>query len=99
VLLYLYQQGATATLQWVRRSRAGWPWTDGVDAPVGEEAERYRVTLIGPGIGPGTRDILTTAPTVQFPVAERANLTRIEVRQRGTWAESAPGVLIKGDGL
>jgi hypothetical protein len=95
VLLYLYQQGATATLQWVRRSRAGWPWTDGVDAPVGEEAERYRVTLIGTA----TRDVLTTAPTVQFPVAERANLTRIEVRQRGTWAESAPGVLIKGDGL
>ncbi|WP_448501681.1 GTA baseplate fiber-binding domain-containing protein [Sphingomonas sp.] len=31
-------------LHWVRRSRAGWRWTDGSDVPLGEERERYRVT-------------------------------------------------------
>jgi hypothetical protein len=35
--------GATG-LRWVRRSRAGWRWTDGGDVPLGEERERYRVT-------------------------------------------------------
>lgn len=32
-------------LAWVRRSRQGWSWIDGVDAPLGEEAERYRLTI------------------------------------------------------
>lgn len=44
--------GLTATLSpdgdtsiaWVRRSREGWRWLDGIDAPLGEERERYRVT-------------------------------------------------------
>ncbi|MGE4429148.1 MAG: phage tail protein [Sphingobium sp.] len=30
---------------WVRRSRSGWRWNDGVDAPLGEEQELYRLTL------------------------------------------------------
>jgi hypothetical protein len=33
-----------AGLRWVRRSRAGWRWTDGGDVPLGEERELYRVT-------------------------------------------------------
>jgi hypothetical protein len=32
-------------LDWVRRSRAGWRWLDGVDAPLAEESERYRVAF------------------------------------------------------
>jgi len=32
-------------LAWIRRSRAGWNWIDGVDAPLGEEAEHYRLTI------------------------------------------------------
>lgn len=34
------------TVRWVRRSRAGWAWSDGVDAPLGEETERYRVEVL-----------------------------------------------------
>ena len=34
------------TVRWVRRSRAGSAWSDGVEAPLGEEAERYRVELL-----------------------------------------------------
>ena len=33
-------------VRWVRRSREGWAWRDGVDAPLAEERERYRVTRI-----------------------------------------------------
>src|SRR3546814_11179567 len=35
----------SVNVQWIRRSRQGWGWIDGVDAPLGEESERYRVTL------------------------------------------------------
>lgn len=30
---------------WVRRSRSGWAWLDGLDAPLGESVERYRIRL------------------------------------------------------
>ncbi len=33
-------------LRWIRRSRDGWDWLDRVDAPLAEERERYRLTLI-----------------------------------------------------
>jgi hypothetical protein len=32
-------------LQWIRRSRAGFAWPDGADAPLQEAFERYAVTL------------------------------------------------------
>jgi hypothetical protein len=32
-------------IDWVRRSRAGWAWSDGLDAPLGEAAELYRVRI------------------------------------------------------
>ncbi|WP_076070697.1 phage tail protein [Sphingomonas montana] len=35
----------TIWFRWTRRSRAGWAWADGVDVPLGEEAERYRLTI------------------------------------------------------
>ena len=94
VMLRFEDADDTVTLHWVRRSRAGWAWTDGVDLPLGEEAERYRVTLIGST----TREVTTTVPVLAISAAEHATLTRIEVRQRGTWAESAPGVLTMGQG-
>nr|WP_295661302.1 phage tail protein [Polymorphobacter sp.] len=30
---------------WIRRSRAGFAWIDGADAPIGEEVEAYRLTV------------------------------------------------------
>src|SRR3546814_8562333 len=35
----------SVNVQWIRRSRQGRGWLDGVDAPLGAESERYRVTL------------------------------------------------------
>ncbi len=30
---------------WIRRSRSGFDWLDGVDAPLAEDVERYRITV------------------------------------------------------
>lgn len=75
------------TLGWTRRSRLGWRWLDRVDAPLGEEAERYRVTL-------GDREAIVTAPgwTGMASVGER-----VTVRQLGTWGASAPLVGFVGE--
>ena len=35
---------------WVRRSRSGFAWLDGVDAPLGEDAESYALTLSVGGV-------------------------------------------------
>lgn len=45
------------TLVWTRRSRAGWAWSDGVDVPIGEEAERYRATIESDGGGGRTVEV------------------------------------------
>lgn len=33
-------------IRWVRRSRIGWTWRDGVDTPLGEEVERYGIAVM-----------------------------------------------------
>jgi hypothetical protein len=37
------QPDGSLHLAWTRRARGAWPWSDGVDAPLAEEAERYIV--------------------------------------------------------
>ncbi|WP_454279041.1 phage tail protein [Sphingomonas sp. Marseille-Q8236] len=76
------------TLGWTRRSRIGWRWLDRVDAPLGEEAERYRVVV-------GEREAIVTAPgwTGTASVGER-----VTIRQLGTWGASPPLVGFVGEG-
>ena len=83
-------------LRWTRRSRAGWRWVDGVDAPLGEEAERYRVVLVA--ADGATRQVECDAPALPIAAATWATIARVEVRQRGTWAESRPATITGGDG-
>lgn len=40
----------TIRIGWTRRSRAGWAWIDGTDAPIGEDRELYRLTLSAAGV-------------------------------------------------
>ncbi len=47
VHLTAHRAGGDLQLSWVRRSRVGWSWLDGTDAPLGEEREAYRVTIAG----------------------------------------------------
>lgn len=75
------------TLRWIRRSRAGWAWTDGIDAPLGEDREAYRVTV-------GGRSVVVAAPELAVTAAERAAHAAVDVRQIGTHAASPAAHMI-----
>ncbi|WP_375382375.1 phage tail protein [uncultured Sphingomonas sp.] len=73
-------------LGWVRRSRAGWRWIDGVDAPLVEETESYRVTV-------GGVDQIVAAPDLLLTDAAALPGTIVSVRQQGTNGESPPATI------
>lgn len=52
---------------WVRRSRRGWAWLDGVDAPLDCSMERYRISLQGSTI---LLEQETSVPEAQFSAQE-----------------------------
>lgn len=56
---------------WVRRSRYGWSWLDGVDAPLGSSMELYRVTVAG------TASVLeaeTAVPQIEISLAQLSEI-------------------------
>lgn len=59
----------TIRICWVRRSRVGWSWLDGIDTPVGEEFERYRLT-VQTGSGPPRTVDLDRADYDYSPAAQ-----------------------------
>jgi hypothetical protein len=96
---------STATLpdgsfevRWTRRSRAGWTWPDHVDAPLAEEAERYRIEIAPqPGL-PRTDEV--TSPLWIYSAAQRtsdvaagATALMIAIRQIGTHGLSHPALV------
>jgi hypothetical protein len=79
-------------LRWVRRSRNGWVWLSGSDTPLGEEIERYRLTLAGDGF---ERTVTVPSPDYLYTAAEQAadglaGPLTIQVVQLGTSAPSRP---------
>jgi hypothetical protein len=76
-------------VRWIRRSRQGLAWIDGIDVPLGETREEYRVTITGSA---GTIEIATTAPEANLPADDLAvvgaGAALIEVRQAGDWGLS-----------
>ena len=79
-------------LRWVRRSRAGWRWIDGADAPLAEEAEGYQVTAFA-GATP-THAAFVDTPACTLPAIVRSHgAPRVEVRQRGLFGVSRPAGL------
>lgn len=87
--------GGDIAFGWVRRSRAGWAWIDGGDAPLGEDSERYAVTIT-PDVG-AARIVEVGVPGFLYDAAMQAadgagglsNVT-LGVRQLGTRAPSLP---------
>lgn len=79
-----------AEVRWMRRSRIGWDWIDGVDAPLGEESERYQVT-IERAEGPWVAEV--SEPRLALSAGERIAATRISVRQIGSHGLSPPARL------
>jgi hypothetical protein len=57
-------------IRWTRRSRDGWTWMDDVDAPLGEEFERYRVSFVPNAGAPRTQEVAN--PFIMFTAAARA---------------------------
>jgi hypothetical protein len=82
--------GGDLLLRWTRRSRAGWRWIDGVDAPLVEERDAYRLTIEA---GAATRIAETGAPEWTATAAERGAGLRVAVRQIGAAGESAAATL------
>lgn len=86
------QPGGSLHLTWTRRSRGGWQWLDGVDAPLREEFERYLVTY-GPLDAPVSAWTVTT-PEIDLDAAAVAQLRTalpggaFHVRQQGSFALS-----------
>ncbi|WP_380783634.1 phage tail protein [Sphingomonas sp. R86520] len=90
-LRFAVEADGSATVRWTRRSRAGWRWIDGVDAPLAEEREAYRVTVTAGGT---SRDIDVAVPLVSVTAAERTGSVGVVVRQRGMFGESLATELI-----
>jgi Putative phage tail protein len=65
------QSSGDTALRWVRRSRDGWRWVDGVDAPLGEESEKWRIEIM-PSIG-AVRLIETSAAACAYTLAMRSS--------------------------
>jgi hypothetical protein len=81
-----------ASIRWVRRSRNGWRWIDGADAPLGEEAERYRVTVSPEG--GSERTLETGTPLVSLTAEEAAAGATVSVRQAGSHGLSRVSAIV-----
>jgi hypothetical protein len=84
-------------LEWTRRARGSWAWLDGVEVPLVEESELYRV-----GLGPAAQPFaewLTAEPRISLDGETRAALVLLHpgsslwVRQVGRHAQSDPLLL------
>lgn len=86
-----------ATVTWVRRSRLGWRWRDGIDVPLGEEREAYAVTIGGDAGAPTLRSE-TTQLAMPASLLPRGAVP-VAVSQLGTLARSAAAIgQLEGDG-
>ena len=76
-------------VSWIRRSRQGFAWVDGIDAPLGEAREQYRVELTGSA---NALEKFTAIQELVIPAATLPALgggpLAIEVRQIGDLALS-----------
>ena len=87
--------GGDLLIEWVRRSRNGWNWLGGGDAPLAEESESYVVKLSGQGFGRMSRVV---QPSFTYTAAQQAEdgsvgTILIEVEQIGTHGSSEPARL------
>ncbi|WP_293941014.1 phage tail protein [Sphingomonas sp.] len=82
-------------IEWVRRSRFGWGWSDGVDAPLGEALEHYQVRIAA---GAVERVWDSDAPMLVLAASELspfdAGVVSISVVQVGDRAVSRAAVII-----
>ncbi len=83
-----------ATVRWTRRSRLGWRWLDGIDVPLGEEREGWRVVLTR---GATVEERSVDTAMLVLSAAECAGGVAVTVRQRGMWGDSPPLTIMVGE--
>jgi hypothetical protein len=89
--------GGGVILRWTRRARGAWTWPDGIETPLGEQAEAYTVGLGDTG-QPALRWELAQ-PRLELSAATLAQLSSehpgepLWVRQVGSFAASPPLLL------
>lgn len=76
-------------LRWIRRSRDGWTWPDAIDAPLAEEAERYRIDMAPDGRASWSEE--TTQPSLMIG-ASKISALRANGAKRLTWQVRQLGV-------
>lgn len=92
------QADGSRSVSWARASRLGFRWLDGVDAPLGEEREAYRLTVTR--ADGRMRSVDLDAPGWAYSRAEMAEDRRaggrveLAVVQRGTAALSRPAACV-----
>jgi hypothetical protein len=86
----------SAAVHWVRRSREGWRWPDGIDAPLAEETELYRIEIAASPSAISLSETLSQ-PQYLLPAAQLAGMRAagatslsIHVHQIGRFALSDP---------
>lgn len=82
--------GGETRLGWTRRSRAGWSWRDGIEVPLGEEREAYRVDWPQGSSEVSGPAFVFTAAMRAAAVAAGATAVTFEIRQCGDAALSPP---------
>lgn len=83
------------TIGWTRRSRGGWRWLSGSDAPLTEQSERYEVRLLRGGALLRRVEIVEAAWSYDAAMiaADGGGAVAIEIRQTGSFAAGRPAVL------
>jgi hypothetical protein len=76
-------------LQWTRRSRVGWRWSDGTDSPLGESVERYQLRVAVAG----QPDVVAMTDSSEW-LLMGGDAAIVEVRQAGDHGLSPPATLI-----
>ena len=80
---------------WTPRSRFGWTWIEGIEAPVGESRERYAITI---ATDAGQLELQSDAPLLELNGSQVARLgsghATIEVRQIGDLGVSRSALLV-----
>jgi hypothetical protein len=80
--------------EWVRRTRADTGWRDGVDVPLGESREAWRIELVPPVSAIGSWETTTVNLPITAPVlAALAPGHSLAIRQIGDFALSPPLLL------
>lgn len=91
-----WQADGSLMIRWIRRSRSGYEWRDGVDAPLDAPAEAYQLVIIAGNTSEtnacGAAE--WTIPPASLAAWRSAGVTGIdvEVRQVGAAALSIPAV-------